>query len=1146
MSDFVNPTLLNAHALPAAISEAHAQAGNHIRVTHHPILGLPVAPFIVQRAIAKSRKDIVYRQTALFYNDDGPMTLPVTVTPERPVTVLMGSGPGRTCIWVSLTTRQSGTDGPRPPTPDRPVPLPPVRPAPLPPILLPPVLLPPVLPPPVPGRPRPPIPPRPGPDRSLGVILRDAAADLRVLGRLGGGLAGAGEAARAAPLQVSAYVASVSQGPAFVGRRSEAPYSLSAPGITELRLTGSGTITAIDWIAGEDEQRLEWQTLSALNLPHPGGRRYMTITDPVGLCQERVDRQAPKRRPLQDTTGAPLPHAAPPFSEAEEQDRVKALIDPVMGDLDRLITDPVPQLEQIVVDTVTDPSGNPLITGADTTSTLEYSRLQRVLQAQGDAGTATFLGYKERDKEFVEVEDRLIFYRVLGYFRDPAQKENPDPAVSLAIGQVPLSARTRTEESVTAEVRERIAGWLRERGRDIDGKELVKGRDYMALSTLAVADRLAPLDPVDPPQPGRTVHVQWLPATTPTREVETPLSGVMVGAILAHGRVQPQPGGSYRPLNPDTGRGWRVPVMLGVQGANGTQAPSDPPGQGFVFDRNCAGEAARYFIAQADRFGRFSPFAPSEAAAGPRPRPPKPVLRATYTQPTIAQAATTGGRIEAMIDVPEAGTLAPGSFALSRVRVLAQHVSDGASPGAPILLAPLEAALSTAISIEPTSPRTDGTPDRRAVPVRFSGPLLHLMEARRMILTAHWIDTAGQLSVVSEPVRLRMVDPRPPALMPIADTLLYASRPDATGLAWVERSWPHPGGSNARYAVYYTDETRLLAHLTETGQSALATTLRANPDRAARAGQYRSRQSSFPDRLFERLEGAVVETAPGQMGFRHAISAASRVLNCYKIVPESAVSGARPDISGADMVLYGVPNSDPPPRPSLAVRQVASDEDEPGLVVEITVTLPKGVTAGQACRLYRTRSGAPDPLRNPVVARGTFGPPDPMTGAQTVVFRDIGSAEIADYARFAPFVRYTWLADAQGAAESGSSVPGRWGQASDPVTLAVVPSSPPLAFATATFGGTSVADGLTDATVTLGHPSALNAPAMGPYRLRLERALPGGPMQVVFDAGIDGAPIVARATNDPPGYVTPIGTRYRATLYDPIGRAGPALTATLT
>ena len=515
-----------------------------------------------------------------------------------------------------------------------------------------------------------------------------------------------------------------------------------------------------------------------------------------------------------------------------------------------------------------------------------------------------------------------------------------------------------------------------------------------------------------------------------------------------------------------------------------------------------------------------------------------------YTQPTAAQAPTQGGLVDAMIPLPEAETLAPGSFPLARVRLFASHIADGPTPGTPVALPMVVAAVGTAVPIPSPGP---GAPSPgNAVPVSLAGPILQPMEVRRMILSAEWEDTGGQVSVRSEDVRLRMADPRAPVPVPIPETLLYSSRPDATGLAWIERTWAQPAGSPIGWAVYYTDETRLLAHLVATGDTATADALRANANRAARAGTYRTRQADFPDYLYERLDGVVVETAPGMLGFRHAVSGSSRVLNGYKIVPESTISGARPDLAAADLVLYGVPNSDPPPRPSVKVRIVPPETGEPALVAEVTVTLPAGVTPGQTARLYRSRAGRTDPLSAPVVATLPFGAADPATGAQVAVFRDIGAAQVKASARLAAFVSYTWFADAQGASESGSTVSGLWSRASDPVTVAVIPPAAPAALAFDRWKGTAVAGGLADAVLIATHPEALSPPAMGPYRVRLERALPGQPMVVVAETAVGGAPVSLSASDDAAGFVTPTGTRYRATLIDPVGRAAPRLDVTLT
>ncbi|MEL6425547.1 MAG: hypothetical protein AAFQ33_08845, partial [Pseudomonadota bacterium] len=88
MNRFSNPILINAHALPTDIDEPHAQAGNHLRVATHPELGLPVAPFIVHRAIAESRKGLNTRQTATFLDkNDQVVSLPFTVTPDNPLRI---------------------------------------------------------------------------------------------------------------------------------------------------------------------------------------------------------------------------------------------------------------------------------------------------------------------------------------------------------------------------------------------------------------------------------------------------------------------------------------------------------------------------------------------------------------------------------------------------------------------------------------------------------------------------------------------------------------------------------------------------------------------------------------------------------------------------------------------------------------------------------------------------------------------------------------------------------------------------------------------------------------------------------------------------------------------------------------------------
>ena len=101
----------------------HAQIGNHLRVNTHPLLGLPVAPFVVHRAdirVGSANK----RTTASFFDDEGnSLSLPIDVTPDRPVNARMVRGVDDVCIWAQIiaepdrgrpgirATDSSGTSG---------------------------------------------------------------------------------------------------------------------------------------------------------------------------------------------------------------------------------------------------------------------------------------------------------------------------------------------------------------------------------------------------------------------------------------------------------------------------------------------------------------------------------------------------------------------------------------------------------------------------------------------------------------------------------------------------------------------------------------------------------------------------------------------------------------------------------------------------------------------------------------------------------------------------------------------------------------------------------------------------------------------------------------------------------------------------
>ena len=72
----VSPMLFNAHALPADPADSHLQPGIHLRVDANPLLGLPVAPHIVWRAVLREGRQIKLHNDAVFVDSRGRVLIP--------------------------------------------------------------------------------------------------------------------------------------------------------------------------------------------------------------------------------------------------------------------------------------------------------------------------------------------------------------------------------------------------------------------------------------------------------------------------------------------------------------------------------------------------------------------------------------------------------------------------------------------------------------------------------------------------------------------------------------------------------------------------------------------------------------------------------------------------------------------------------------------------------------------------------------------------------------------------------------------------------------------------------------------------------------------------------------------------------------
>lgn len=1124
MADFVTPYLFNAHALPVDLQDSHAQPGNHLRVNHHPLLGLPVAPFIVERASLYNLKQLNVRTDARFYDEfERELIPPFDVTADNPVTARITLRPGEVCLWaqvVALSVEDAGSHDKtekRPPVTDakpdpgirKPVwatgPLKQVRTS--------------------------------DPDGNLSPQFR--------LKRHFDPFIRSGDKVlkqRQRKLTCEAFIASA-MGSASIGRRSHRRYAFSGPDITEIRISGWGRVTTVKWIEAQDEQKLIYQPYAILNLPHTGGSRYLPLTDAKALADARVHAQAPKRQPLQETSNTPQPAAAPQADAAFEHDRVTSLAECAQGDLELLINDlSQSQLAQSVDQRFTDENG-------DDVGTSSIRRLGRVMQMLPDPGTASLLGYKLYDDAFPKTEECVVFYRVHGFFEDSpsGELETARPLEQLLLDFIIASLsdqyRNRSRKQFAEQFSTLIknnAGLSKVLGMPIDDKVLERMQDherYFSVASVAIADCGAPLDVLRAPhlpepkeQP--PLSDNWLPATPPKalREIQVNVAGTRVGGLLAAGKLSltETDRARYINLNKKNDQSFHLPLALGLNSEDGSAEPVNEPGGGFVADRRAGPDVIAYSIAQQDRFGRWSPWTTRHYRAGVRPRPPRPEFHAYYQQPEIADAADSGGKIQVTVMVPNRDALAPGSHLLDHLHLLRHDNINGD-------LVPLEANEADKRVHPADKDLAADEPRRYLLDLYWTGPVLSATEQRRLLLTAHWIDTGGNLSEPSTPQTLKLVDPRPPEPVRVPDTLQYTARPDVTGLCWVEHRWGLQTGQH-HFAIYYTDENRLRSHLEQNDQTNILDALDNTDNAAARATLYRENSSLFPDFLFERLRDANVTFNSGEHGFRHAVSGSLRVLSFYKIAAESE-SGAKPMLADVPLVIYGVPNADPPPRPTLQVSPVAAEAGQTTPVAEVRISLLAGTTPGLNWRLRRSSVDTGTLAKVPIVTTGKLDDLDEDNGHQRAIYRDKGPVQIAAHARLRPWVRYSWIAEVQGAPESGSqaagaAVPGRWSQPSDPFSLIMVPEKAPAA---PTINDVSATG--SGVTVTFSHPDELSGGSVGSYRLRLtRRQTDDAPMELVRDEPISGTGPFTVSDEDSNSTPVLSKTKYFVELIDPLGR----------
>ena len=283
------------------------------------------------------------------------------------------------------------------------------------------------------------------------------------------------------------------------------------------------------------------------------------------------------------------------------------------------------------------------------------------------------------------------------------------------------------------------------------------------------------------------------------------------------------------------------------------------------------------------------------------------------------------------------------------------------------------------VSVPAVAVATNAPPAVLAVAIPVPG--LGVSERRVLTVTGRWVDSGPRTSDPSPPGAVQAVDPRAPAPLVLPDTLEYAARPDALGRCQVDLMWTAVAGT--AYRVYASDETTLRQRLDTLvaagtpGAEAMRTALGTASSAPQRAGIFRANAGLFDRTSFELLTPSVLlATTAGRMSYRHEVSGSLDVLVFYKVLPVAVLEtspqlqlGGETAFGASTLLVRGVPNSAPPPTPSLTARADPADSR----AVRLTVAVPQGQTQPVTLRLRRSRVSGAEAREMPVVATVTSG-----------------------------------------------------------------------------------------------------------------------------------------------------------------------------
>lgn len=627
---------------------------------------------------------------------------------------------------------------------------------------------------------------------------------------------------------------------------------------------------------------------------------------------------------------------------------------------------------------------------------------------------------------------------------------------------------------------------------------------HLPLLAVAVAAGDAPPDPPDPFRLASAAGGNWNPAGSGNPAAQSWRQAISLGSSPARGMVgfaRTIPDGPLplHRLEPPPGQGFvsrALPIVPNWASNN----------QRIVEDRNVPADAASWTIWQSDEFGQWSTGATFSQDPPPRPKPPEPVVEASYH--AMPDDASLGLRVPGVlrlkIDVPEAARTEPGGRPVARLRLIVDGVDlpeRAAEPGGTLIIE--------------AEPKPFGIGEQRDIPI-----------------AATYVDRGGALSV-PRLMSCAAYDARAPKAIPTSPVVIWSGQIDATGQAELALKWPPRTGAS-RYRIYLGDARRLAGEVGAALPESAIRAAQAKPIHLASAQLTKKAVFSF-------LGETPGSTAPdGLIHFSTRIPGGLRSVQFVRVVPVSA-GGAEPAFGTCGLVPMAVPMIDRPPPPTLD----ALTEPAVGLTLTIRAhglrsdLLAAAPGAPVQFRLRRTSKEAASRFA-PVWRVGDMAGPDAQGNWTATVAVPVD--------QLVPFVAMSWYAEvryppepaippgeaallADGGIEpvwgkAGDASEGLWSEPSLAASSLLVrpdaPDAPPEPEII------READG--SVTIKIAAFPAFHAGAT-PHRLEVYRSDPGLVM-----ARRDAIDIVASELTWTDPAPVPPGAIYEFAVVDPIGR----------